>query len=261
MYQFSPKLPSHQGCHVTLNRVPCISLLLPTPNPCSCALSCPAHLPCKSIISFRVTGGGSHGGSQDFCADTCPLLHGDHQAFLSPPFLAGIKVALSIYGLHHNPKVWPNPEVQWPWKKGMGCSLHTNPSSCSCSVDWCEKFDPHCPSPIVLSAGVWPIPVCTRFYSTQPCLPALLRRVQVRPLYWGKQVSLVAPCCVWLSTFVRGACNSVLMCWCIEKEAWVSMYKKVFRAHHNDVDLLMSTRTDIISISVTDPKYPGFSSL
>ncbi|KAI4590987.1 hypothetical protein MJG53_002036 [Ovis ammon polii x Ovis aries] len=27
---------------------------------------------------------------------------------------AGIKVALSIYGLHHNPKVWPNPEVQWP---------------------------------------------------------------------------------------------------------------------------------------------------
>ena len=39
------------------------------------------------------------------------------------------------------------------------------------------------------------------------------------------------------------------------------MYKKVFRARHNDVDLLMSTRMDIISMSVTDPKYPGFSSL
>lgn len=134
MHPFSPKLPSHEGCHVTLNRDPCISLFLtwlPPPNPCSCALSCPVHLSCKSIISFKVMEGGSHGGSQDFCADTCPLLHGDHQAFLSP-LPTGIKVALSFYGLHHNPKVWPNPEVQWPWKKGVGCSLHTNPSSCFC---------------------------------------------------------------------------------------------------------------------------------
>ena len=138
-------------------------------------------------------------------------------------------------------------------------SLHQPLLLLLCGLMW--GVWPHCPSPIVLSAGVWPNPVLTRFYSTQLCLPALLRRIQVRPLYWGKQVSLVAPWYVWLYTFVCGACSSVLVCWCSEKEAWVSMYKKVFRARHNDVDLLMSTRIDIISMSVTDPKYPGFSSL
>ncbi|XP_040612876.1 cytochrome P450 4A14 isoform X3 [Mesocricetus auratus] len=40
----------------------------------------------------------------------------------------GITVAISIYGLHHNPSLWPNPEI------------------------------------------------CTRFFSAQPCFPALLRR-------------------------------------------------------------------------------------
>ena len=28
MYPFSPKLPSHPGCHITLNRDPCASILL-----------------------------------------------------------------------------------------------------------------------------------------------------------------------------------------------------------------------------------------
>ena len=39
------------------------------------------------------------------------------------------------------------------------------------------------------------------------------------------------------------------------------MYKKAFRARHNDIDLLMSARIFLISMSVTDQKYPGFSSL
>ena len=39
------------------------------------------------------------------------------------------------------------------------------------------------------------------------------------------------------------------------------MYKKAFRALHNGVDLLMSTRIDLISMSVANPKYPEFSSL
>ena len=93
-------------------------------------------------------------------------------------------------------------------------------------VDWGKKFDPICPGPGALSADVWPIPVCTKFYLTQPCLPVPLRRIQVRPLYLGKQVSLVATQYVWLSTFRCGACSFVLVCWCVEKEAWVSRYKK-----------------------------------
>uniref|UniRef100_A0A4W2FNX8 Cytochrome P450 4A25-like n=1 Tax=Bos indicus x Bos taurus TaxID=30522 RepID=A0A4W2FNX8_BOBOX len=46
---------------------------------------------------------------------------------------AGILVSLSIYGLHHNPKVWPNPEVRWTWEEEMGCSLDTKPFPCSLS--------------------------------------------------------------------------------------------------------------------------------
>ena len=36
------------------------------------------------------------------------------------------------------------------------------------------------------------------------------------------------------------------------------MYKKVFRALHSDTDLLLSTRIDLISMSVANPKYQGF---
>lgn len=39
------------------------------------------------------------------------------------------------------------------------------------------------------------------------------------------------------------------------------MYKKVFRALHSDTDFLLSTRIDLISMSVANPKYPVFSSL
>ena len=78
-------------------------------------------------------GGCSHGGSQDFGEDILPLLHGDHQASFSPLCPTGILVSLSFYGLHHNPTVWPNPEASWWCEEGMGCSLHTNPFSCSSS--------------------------------------------------------------------------------------------------------------------------------
>ncbi|XP_059109222.1 cytochrome P450 4A2 isoform X4 [Peromyscus eremicus] len=46
----------------------------------------------------------------------------------------GVSVAISIYGLHHNPSLWPNPKI------------------------------------------------CTRFFSAQPCFPALLRRS--KKLHW-----------------------------------------------------------------------------
>ena len=92
-------------------------------------------------------GGCSHGGSQDFCEDILPLLHGDHQASLSPLCPTGILVSLSFYGLHHNPNVWPNPEASWWCEEGMGCSLCTS-RSCSCSVDWCEEFDPTVLAPL-----------------------------------------------------------------------------------------------------------------
>ena len=124
-------------------------------------------------------------------------------------------------------------------------------------IDWCKKFDPICPGPGAFSAGVWPILVCTRFYSTQPCLPALLRRIQVRPLYLGKQVSLVAIQYVWLSTFRCGTCSFVLVRWCVEKRRWVSRYKKAFRTHYNDFDLLTSAITGHISMSEAVSKYSG----
>ena len=211
-------------------------------------------------------GGYSHGGSQDICEDAHPLHYGTIR-LLSVLFAPQESSSPLLLWASSQPKGVAKPRGTMVVGGGDGMLSPQQPvlllllwDSCPL-VDWCWEFDSTCPGPGVFSAGVWPILVHIRFYSTQPCLPALLRRIQVRPLYWGKQVSLVAPWYVWLYTFVCGACSSVLVCWCSEKEAWVSMYKKVFRARHNDVDLLMSTRIDIISMSVTDPKYPGFSSL
>ncbi|XP_070642695.1 cytochrome P450 4A25-like isoform X1 [Bos indicus] len=39
---------------------------------------------------------------------------------------AGILVSLSIYGLHHNPKVWPNPEVFDPTRFAPGSTRHSH---------------------------------------------------------------------------------------------------------------------------------------
>ncbi|ELR45960.1 hypothetical protein M91_13367, partial [Bos mutus] len=38
----------------------------------------------------------------------------------------GILVSLSIYGLHHNPKVWPNPEVFDPTRFAPGSTRHSH---------------------------------------------------------------------------------------------------------------------------------------
>ncbi|XP_028367307.1 cytochrome P450 4A6 [Phyllostomus discolor] len=38
----------------------------------------------------------------------------------------GIKLSLSFYGLHHNPKVWPNPEVFDPSRFAPGSDLHSH---------------------------------------------------------------------------------------------------------------------------------------
>ena len=104
-----------------------------------------AHVLCHSPPTclqehhfIQSDGGCSHGGSQDVCEDTHALHYGTIR-LLSLLCPTGILVSLSIYGLHHNPKVWPNPEVRWTWEEEMGCSLHNNLSSCSCSeilVPW-----------------------------------------------------------------------------------------------------------------------------
>uniref|UniRef100_A0A8C6E808 Taurochenodeoxycholic 6 alpha-hydroxylase-like n=1 Tax=Moschus moschiferus TaxID=68415 RepID=A0A8C6E808_MOSMO len=39
---------------------------------------------------------------------------------------AGISFSLSIYGLHHNPKVWPNPEVFDPTRFAPGSTRHSH---------------------------------------------------------------------------------------------------------------------------------------
>ncbi|KAM4871575.1 cytochrome P450 4A6-like [Thomomys bottae] len=38
----------------------------------------------------------------------------------------GIKVSLMFYGLHHNPKVWPNPEVFDPFRFAPGSDRHSH---------------------------------------------------------------------------------------------------------------------------------------
>nr|XP_019604928.1 PREDICTED: cytochrome P450 4A11 [Rhinolophus sinicus]XP_019604929.1 PREDICTED: cytochrome P450 4A11 [Rhinolophus sinicus] len=38
----------------------------------------------------------------------------------------GIMVSLSFYGLHHNPKVWPNPEVFDPSRFALGTTSHSH---------------------------------------------------------------------------------------------------------------------------------------
>ncbi|XP_036698344.1 cytochrome P450 4A7-like [Balaenoptera musculus] len=69
--------------------------------------------------------GGSHSGSQTFCAH-CPCCHGYHQSSLSPPCPTGIPLSLSFYGLHHNPKVWLNPEVFDPSRFAPGSARHSH---------------------------------------------------------------------------------------------------------------------------------------
>ncbi|KAM5266377.1 cytochrome P450 4A11-like isoform 2-T2 [Hipposideros larvatus] len=38
----------------------------------------------------------------------------------------GMKVSLSFYGLHHNPKVWPNPEMFDPFRFAPGTTSHSH---------------------------------------------------------------------------------------------------------------------------------------
>lgn len=47
--------------------------------------------------------------------------HVSLHVFSPPP--TGITATISIYGLHHNPRFWPNPKV---WKSGEDCN-HTVP--------------------------------------------------------------------------------------------------------------------------------------
>uniref|UniRef100_G1S328 Cytochrome P450 family 4 subfamily A member 11 n=1 Tax=Nomascus leucogenys TaxID=61853 RepID=G1S328_NOMLE len=43
-----------------------------------------------------------------------------------PMQMIGIMVVLSIYGLHYNPKVWPNPEVFDPFRFAPGSAQHSH---------------------------------------------------------------------------------------------------------------------------------------
>lgn len=47
-------------------------------------------------------------------------------SLLSSPCPTGIMVSLSFYGLHHNPKVWPNPEVFDPSRFALGTTSHSH---------------------------------------------------------------------------------------------------------------------------------------
>lgn len=168
----------------------------------------------------------SHGGSQDFCEDILPLLHGDHQA-LSLLSLSHRNLSLPLL-------LWTSSQpnrVAEPGGKlvvwGGGWDALSTPAAPAPAL-WIDvKFDPHCPSPIVLSAGVWPIPVCTRFYSNtaMPSCPS-----QEGPGEASVQREAGVTGCSLLcelSTFIHGACSSVLMCWCIERGMGLHVWRSL----------------------------------
>ena len=52
-----------------------------------------------------------------------------------------------------------------------------------------------------------------------------------------------------------GVCSYAPVCWHVEKEACIPMYKKAFRARHGDLDLLTSATSSHIAIAMAAPKY------
>ena len=119
-------------CNLAVLLILSPGLWSPTPNLWLWALSCPTHLSCKSIISFRVSECAPMMAPKTFGKTHIPCTYGTIR-FLSLLCPTGILVSLSFYGLHHNPKVWPNPEVRWTWEEEMGCFLDTKPFLCSLS--------------------------------------------------------------------------------------------------------------------------------
>lgn len=156
----------------------------------------------------------------------------DPSSLLSP---TGFQVSLSIYALHHNPNVWPNPEVWWPWEEGLGWALQTNASSCPTSgwsiwwlVDRKEGLDHTCPSPGAPSAGVWPFTVCTGFCPTQPRFLALLRRSKVSYLYQdGIGGCFLGIHLMFVISYVNmGAYRYAVACLCARKKVYPCLFTK-----------------------------------
>ena len=54
MYLFSPKLPSHPSCHITLNRVPVGPYCLSTLNIAMCTCRSQTHEEVISEVKFRL---------------------------------------------------------------------------------------------------------------------------------------------------------------------------------------------------------------
>lgn len=111
------------------------------------------HLPL--MLQFNFIWNDSLYRPHDSCACTWPLLVEGPEAspwvwqfsFSSHP--TGVIVSLSIYALHHNPKVWPNPEVWWPGR-WVWENLCSSPPLCGLE----ERFDTSSPA-MVLSLQVF----------------------------------------------------------------------------------------------------------
>ena len=104
-------------------------------------------------------GGCSHGGSQDFCEDILPLLHGDHQASLSPLPHRNLSLPLHLWASSQPEGVAkPRGTTDVGGGDGMLSRHQTLPLlplwDSYPPVHSCEGFDPKCPDPGALSAGV-----------------------------------------------------------------------------------------------------------
>lgn len=159
-------------------------------------------------------------------AGTCMI------SLLSSPCPTGITVSLSFYGLHHNPKVWPNPEVWWLWEGGWADLPRPTPSSVPTSGS---------PVPSLIGRKALTLPVLTLMLFLQVFDPSRFAlgttshshaflpfsggsRWDV--LYRGAGVSGRLPWCLSPPTFVCGACSYTLVCWCVGKESFVYIYKR-----------------------------------
>ena len=153
-------------------------------------------------------------------------------SLLSSPCPTGIKISLSFYGLHHNPKVWPNPEVGWLWEGGWADLSRPTPPPVS---------SPGRPVPSCIGSRAWPylswpwcflcrcltLPVLHQvlIYTAMLSCPSQEDRGEAS-CTWGGPTPTCKPWCLWPPTFICGTRTYALVCWCVVKEALVYLYKK-----------------------------------
>lgn len=80
--------------------------------------------------------------------------------------------------------------------------------------------------------------------------------IQVRPLYLGKMCDWLLPdVCDCLHSYEVYTVMFLYADVFVKKKTWVFMFKNSIRACHGDIDLLTSTVTGHISMSVAYPNY------